>query len=70
MKYDEIVFKWYEKKTFTYYVAKDSTLEEALVKAKEWGYQEPKWYKPWTWNNDYSTMKTFYPVAKEQQKSS
>lgn len=27
------------------------TYNYALARAKDWGYQEPKWYKPWTWMN-------------------
>ena len=34
----------------------DKTFNEALVIAKEFGFTEPKWYKPWTWNNGVVTV--------------
>lgn len=61
MKYETIVFKWYERKQFTFYTAKDCTLEDALQRAISFGYTESKWYKPWTWNNSYTLYVTKYP---------
>ena len=30
---------------------RNCTYNQALAVAKAAGYQEPKWYKPWTWFN-------------------
>jgi len=51
-KYKTITFRWYENKAFTWFTVHDKTLEDALIEAKNWGYTAPKWYKPWTWNNE------------------
>jgi hypothetical protein len=34
----------------------NQTYNQALVKAMEQGYREPKWYKPWTWANGVVTV--------------
>ena len=31
------------------------TYDDALAIAKEQGFREPKWYKPWTWNSGVIT---------------
>lgn len=32
------------------------TYNDALAVAKQMGYVEPRWYKPWTWNNGVVTV--------------
>jgi hypothetical protein len=34
----------------------DRTYNEGLAIAVDQGYCEPKWYKPWTWNNGVVTV--------------
>lgn len=34
----------------------DRTFNEALVIAKEMGFVEPRWFKPWTWANGVVTV--------------
>lgn len=34
----------------------DKTFNEALKIAKECGFVEPRWFKPWTWNNGVVTV--------------
>ena len=34
----------------------DKTFNEALVIAKEFGFVEPRWFKPWTWHNGMVTV--------------
>lgn len=32
------------------------TFNEALAIAKDQGFQEPNWFKPWTWSNGVITV--------------
>ena len=34
----------------------DKTYNEALKVAKEFGFVEPRWFKPWTWSNGVVTV--------------
>ena len=34
----------------------DKTFNEALAIAKKFGFVEPRWFKPWTWNNGVVTV--------------
>jgi hypothetical protein len=44
-------FGWKDRTGETEITLSDCTYNQALARAKDWGYQEPKWYKPWTWMN-------------------
>ena len=46
-----IAFSWSDKHSKTVLTLHDKTYDQALKMAKEQGYTEWKWYKPWTWDN-------------------
>jgi hypothetical protein len=52
-RYSKIQLKWADRKSSaeTDLTLYDRTYPEALKIAKEFGYVEQAWYKPWTWNN-------------------
>ena len=50
-KYSSIVFVWKGKDSYDQCTLHRRTYDEALHVAKEFGYQEPKWWKPSTWAN-------------------
>ena len=50
-RYNTIQFFWNSRSSQDDCVLHNRTYAEALAIAKQFGYQEPRWYKPWTWAN-------------------
>ncbi len=49
------VFIWKNKNgLIVQFATSDNSFQEALEKAKKWGYIPRKWYKPSTWGNHFS----------------
>jgi hypothetical protein len=55
-KYTKLVFWWKSDGIEGESILHDKTFNEGLEIAKSFGFQEPKWYKPWTWNNGVVTV--------------
>ena len=53
---DGICFWWKTSNTEVELRLHNRTYNDALAIAMEQGYREPKWYKPWTWNNIVVTV--------------
>ena len=51
-----ITFWWFVKGEETECRLHNRTYNEALNIAKSFGYKEPKWFKPWTWQNGVVTV--------------
>lgn len=51
-----ITFWWRSKGSENELRLKNRTYNQGLHLAKIAGYQEPKWYKPWTWWNGVVTV--------------
>ena len=52
----KVVFWWKEKGSESECTFHNTTFNQALEKAKQFGYKEPKWYKPWSWSNGVVTV--------------
>lgn len=53
---DHAVFWWTNKTGASECTLYDKTYAESLIVAKTFGYVEPKWYRPSTWNNGVVTV--------------
>ena len=53
---DKLVFWWLDGNNEAECTLHNRTYSEALAIAVSFGYVEPKWYKPWTWNNGVITV--------------
>ena len=51
-----INFWWRDKGADSECTLHNKTYNQGLAIAKEFGYKEPKWYKPWTWGNGVVTV--------------
>lgn len=50
------IFWWKAGRIESECVMYDKTFNEALKIAREFGYVEPRWFKPWTWGNGVITV--------------
>jgi hypothetical protein len=52
-----VVSFWWKDRTGTGECRlKDKTYNQAMKIAKEFGYVDPRWFKPWTWSNGVVTV--------------
>ncbi len=52
-----VTFWWYEAGVWSGECRlNDKTFNQALKIAKELGFSEPRWFKPWTWGNGVVTV--------------
>lgn len=51
-----VTFFWGWRSTENECRLHNRTYNQALAIAKSFGYKEPKWYNPWTWNNGVITV--------------
>ena len=54
--YATIYFMWGGDASDSELTLHNRTYKDALKVAKQFGYQEPCWYKPWTWKNGVVTV--------------
>ena len=52
----KVVFWWRSNGIECEFTLYDRTFNDALAFAKDQGFKEPKWFKPWTWANGVITV--------------